>query len=529
MRLFVFAIGGTGSRVLTSLIMMLAAGARPKDNNGRSINNLSIVPIIIDPHETNDALTKVEELLRRYRTMHRRIHGDNPNNEGYFGVKIETLQEVEPQRVNNDTFFFKMTKVSESAFSKFIDIETMELTNKLFAKMLFSQDELNTKMEEGFYGSPNIGCIALNEFRKSPDFNAFRAAYSEGDRIFFIGSIFGGTGASGLPLFISSIRELVNLDNGDGAADGRVNCAEAPIGALIVMPYFSIANNNGGAAGGTQIRDSEFIVKTKSALRYYHSNLNRYINRTYYISDPKGTAGFTYDPGGEGQRENKAHIVEFAGALAMFDFLAINDDGLNVNNPDGGERITAVAPLYKSYGLNTDDAYIHFAGLSRQTNRVILNAMMGFYMLRQFMKNHMGDMLTKPFANQYDKNLTEALYREDEITGIFNMFDEWISQMKAHGNGANNLQLYGDYSAQDKDFSNLFFGSPETKTSRLLGLKGSVKINDVVKALNEAAEIIGNMDSPNNGEVAYARWYNVAYRAMNNIIDNKFDITTLIQ
>ena len=47
MRLFLFAIGGTGSRVLKSLIMLSAAGVRPVDENGRPVPNVEIVPVII--------------------------------------------------------------------------------------------------------------------------------------------------------------------------------------------------------------------------------------------------------------------------------------------------------------------------------------------------------------------------------------------------------------------------------------------------------------------------------------------------
>ena len=73
MRVFVFAIGGTGSRVLTSLIMQLAAGARPVDSDGKIIKDLSIVPIIVDPHEGNAGLLQATELLDQYRTIHNRI------------------------------------------------------------------------------------------------------------------------------------------------------------------------------------------------------------------------------------------------------------------------------------------------------------------------------------------------------------------------------------------------------------------------------------------------------------------------
>ena len=49
MRLFLFAIGGTGSRVLKSLLMLSAAGVRPLDENGKPVKDLEIVPVIIDP------------------------------------------------------------------------------------------------------------------------------------------------------------------------------------------------------------------------------------------------------------------------------------------------------------------------------------------------------------------------------------------------------------------------------------------------------------------------------------------------
>ena len=60
MRLFVFAIGGTGSKVLTQFVMMLAAGVRPLDATGKPF---SVVPIIIDPHVDNEGLQQVDKLI----------------------------------------------------------------------------------------------------------------------------------------------------------------------------------------------------------------------------------------------------------------------------------------------------------------------------------------------------------------------------------------------------------------------------------------------------------------------------------
>ena len=210
MRAFIFAIGGTGSRVLNAMIMQLAAGVRPKTQGGQVID--SIVPIIIDPHAENAGLQELTRLLDYYRTIRQRIHGnlETRQTDGFFSVKIETLKDAEPKITRGDKFYFKMNNVSTQTFSQFIKESDMSLETRHLTDILYSEDEMATNMKEGFYGSPNIGCVALNEFANSEDFKAFCQAYNEGDKLFFIGSIFGGTGASGLPLFVSSIRDLAS-------------------------------------------------------------------------------------------------------------------------------------------------------------------------------------------------------------------------------------------------------------------------------------------------------------------------------
>ena len=518
MRLFVFAIGGTGSRVLTSLIMQLAAGVRPKDNDGNPIMSLSIVPIIIDPHENNDGLTTVIQLLNDYRNIRQSIYGDNPDGNGYFGVKIETLTEVQPEAgVANDQFFFRMNRVSDSSFDEFIGLSNMDHINKLFAKMLFSDDELGTQMSEGFYGSPNIGCVALNEFRKSEEFAAFRSAFRPGDRIFFVGSIFGGTGAAGLPLFISSIRDLGNQKN-DNNDQGRRDCAQASIGALIVMPYFSIAPKD-----DSPINSNDFTIKTRSALRYYTTNLNQYINRIYYIADPEGTQDFANDPGNiNNQKENKAHIVEFAGALAVLDFMSENSNNLLIGR-DSARRVISVDATQskgKEYNLHTRNPYIHFDGLAAQTNQLVMQPLMSFYILRIFMQqNNLEDLLQKPFAKQHTPRIERGIYTNRDIKDFFAKFDLWIEQIKDHGTTAHNLNTF---SIVEKDnFTGAFHNRPQTKPG-VLGGRTDVKKKDILKKLDNAADEIGDKDSME------ARWYSVAWSAIDKLINEKYDMSNLI-
>ena len=78
--------------------------------------------------------------------------------------------------------------------------------------LLFADYQLENKMNIGFVGSPNIGSVALNMVKDSEEFKAFANVFNEGDRIFFISSIFGGTGAAGFPILVKNIRQAQNID-----------------------------------------------------------------------------------------------------------------------------------------------------------------------------------------------------------------------------------------------------------------------------------------------------------------------------
>lgn len=76
-KLYIFGIGGTGSRVLRSFTMMLAAGVKIGVNE--------IVPIIIDPDVSNADLTRTVQLMNTYRAIHSELHFDEENESQFFG------------------------------------------------------------------------------------------------------------------------------------------------------------------------------------------------------------------------------------------------------------------------------------------------------------------------------------------------------------------------------------------------------------------------------------------------------------
>ena len=107
-RLFIFAVGGTGSRVLKSLAMLLAAGIKP-----HSQQEFEIVPIIIDPHKSNEDLKRTERLLGNYQSISNESGLDN----GFFSTKITTLNNlVSSENRLSGSFTFNLQQVANTKF-----------------------------------------------------------------------------------------------------------------------------------------------------------------------------------------------------------------------------------------------------------------------------------------------------------------------------------------------------------------------------------------------------------------------------
>lgn len=517
MRLFVFAIGGTGSRVLTSLVFQLAAGAKFKDSDGNDIKNLSIVPIIVDPHATNAGLNQLNKLLRYYREIHKKIYQGRAENEnarnGFFATRIESLKEAYQGEKNiTDTFFYNMRTVSDKSFSEYIDRHSLEEQDKCMVDMLFSKSELLKSMGEGFYGSPNKGCVALNEFVKSQDFNIFKQAFSYDkepqncDKIFVIGSIHGGTGAAGLPLIVSSIRNLYSPKNRDITGNDAV--AMAPIGVLAVMPYFKVAFNK-----DSDINENDWIPKIKSALKYYDTSLNRFINRIYYISDPQGTSAFENDSGRNEQKGNKAHVVEYIGATAMFDFLQKNNDNLGVEDKDG--IIVAKDSRGSVFGFTKNANQITFKVMPDRTNALLMKPMMKFYLLRHFMSNNLKGYIGSRATFADELKLQESICNERELEDFFAEYDRYLKDVCAHGNSAHNLDLFS--SPNGNDFSSCFKGFSCKKKLKMI--KYSFDADDIKNALNHV------VDDYKNGETPEMRWFITVNHALEKLINERIDTT----
>ena len=215
-KLYVFGIGGTGSRVLRSLTMMLAAGVKTSQSD--------VVPIVIDPDSANADLTRTVALMNKYANLRQHLTFPEKGQGTFFKAKIDQI-------LPNYNLLIKDTE--DRQFQQFIELPAMNKQNQAMMRMLFSEKNLASSMNVGFKGNPHIGSVVLNQIVNSEDFITFANSFEKGDKIFIVSSIFGGTGASGFPLLLKTLRTGDTFPNND-----LINKAE--IGAVTILPYFKL-------------------------------------------------------------------------------------------------------------------------------------------------------------------------------------------------------------------------------------------------------------------------------------------------
>jgi hypothetical protein len=394
-KLYVFGIGGTGSRVIKSLTMLLASGI--------DVNNFEIVPIIIDPDQANGDVTRTVEILKNYQYIRNKLSFSGNEENKFFQTPITN---------STQNFKLELSDVKNDRFKDYIEYASLDESNKALLSILFSDENLNSDMEVGFKGNPNIGSVVLNQFNKSQDFREFASSFGQDDRIFIVSSIFGGTGAAGFPLLLKNIRKGSDLPN-------AALIQNAPVGAITMLPYFGVAPDE-----NSKIDKSTFISKAKAALTYYEKNVsgNNSINALYYIGDHPNN-DYTNNEGSSTQK-NDAHFLELAAALAIVDFA--KTDSFLLQNTNG----VAQNPSYKEFGIKNIVNEIIFSDLGEDTQTVIKKNLTQYQLFNLYLKDKLNDATDQNWAKNIslDSFLTNPFFNS-YLKTFNNYFAEWLHEM----------------------------------------------------------------------------------------------------
>lgn len=384
--LYIFAIGGSGERVMRSLIMLLAAGVK--------INANSVTPVFVDNDKNSAALTRCKNLISYY---------NNGLSDGKPGIGTLCQQLPAGKRPS----FFE-TKINEPIL---LDIAGNQIGNleqiignlkkdnpieELILEerdLLFSQDDLEMPLTVGFVGNPNIGSVVLNSLSfRDPKFQTILQNAGSGDGVIVVGSLFGGTGAAGFPLIVNS---FMSQDKN-----------RPTVGGVAILPYFDFESKDAHKPDETiintekyDVNSDSFSTKTRAALMYYDDYMSRQMDYLYYVGDDN-RAHYEHYVGGAKQ-DNPVHVVELLGAISVIDFA------------EGTNQPTIV---YKEpvWGLNNDKAgNPGVANISSVIMPDVKKALVKFQLLHEFFANTKDGFLAHDIANNKayitDLGITEPI------------------------------------------------------------------------------------------------------------------------
>lgn len=363
-KLYIFGIGGTGSRVIKALSMLFASGV--KLDNGFD----TVIPIIIDPDTSNGDLNRTKDILRLYQEIRNQVK--DPDD--FYRQEIKTINELatDSKVISPDYFQFKLDGVDSSTFSQFIGFDSLcddykkSKDDKSFLKLLYSESNLNSDLSVGFKGNPNMGAIVLNQFTNSEDFKRFGQTFGSEDAIFIINSIFGGTGAAGFPLLLKNLR-------GNDQLPRYAQIKDAPIGGITYLPYFTLNKQD-------EINAESFEEKAKIAIDYYNRTIinQKKINVLHFIGNRGNTNAEEYAVGGNMQR-NKAHFLELAGALAIMEFCK------NIAQYSCEDGITKEDTVVREFGIEQDVENISFDDLNIENKNQFYRQLTKFRLFTQYL------------------------------------------------------------------------------------------------------------------------------------------------
>ena len=304
-------IGGTGSRVIESVVHLCAAGMGP--------DKLHV--FMIDPDQGNGNLTRTKGLIKKYtelRRLYQRVSKDGEPNPCF---RTEII--IPP---DDESFVWGIFDEKDYTLGKFINYDNLRKADQQtanladFANVLFTNKELETSLDKGFRGHPSIGAVVManppmEEYPFKLLWDDIATLQANELQVFLVGSIFGGTGAAGFPTLGS--RQLIKFNE---AMQAKISGDKSKVllGGALVLPYFSFSMD----ANNTEsmfVTPADFPIATKAALQYYNDKTLGF-DQYYFIGDSLAQKVGDFSTGSSTQ-DNLPHYIEMVSALSSFDFF----------------------------------------------------------------------------------------------------------------------------------------------------------------------------------------------------------------
>ena len=318
-KFFLIGIGGTGMRCLESFVHTCAMGM---------YDETEVELLALDTDKDNGNFIRLRKLVEHYN----KINGGVTKKDTFFSAKIK-YYEFSPGYTDNDSF---------AVLSNYANLDTHRSKDPSadFVDMFLNPDVRNMNLKDGYRAQTQMGSLlmyyaieqaafeAKNGLRSkgTNDLRNFLSSLNAGNKqpVFVFGSVFGGTGASSIPIIPLAFRKADKIfeRNNDVVSDNF-------FGSIVLTNYFKFDVKDN--LKEVVARSENFAINSQSALMFYHEDatiastykrlylLGRQSSENRDVLDPAngGSRGVT---GGQNQK-NPADYIELLAAFAAYHFF----------------------------------------------------------------------------------------------------------------------------------------------------------------------------------------------------------------
>jgi hypothetical protein len=298
---FAIGVGGTGAKCLEALTHLHACGLL--NENKTSPSRLGV--FLVEPDEQSALKARAQTAITRYAAMQQAI-----------GRRADLFakSELKDYGAWNPLGSASSRKSLNGIFSKDV-LKTQAPGVASLFDCLFPPEEQSVDLEVGFRGRPPIGSAVMSRVNLEKEAQSgqwqqmlsdIQTAAGSGDTtvIHLFGSVFGGTGASGVPTLGQLLKNWLR--------DQGINRVQ--VQASLLLPYFDfegVANDD----TGVHAESRNFQLNTDAALQYLSTSGETCFDRVFLIgSDIK--ARYDFSIGGVSQT-NAANLVELLSVLGI--------------------------------------------------------------------------------------------------------------------------------------------------------------------------------------------------------------------
>ena len=346
---FCYCIGGTGARIAEVAAHLCTMNM---------LNDKNITFIVVDKDEECGGTKRAKKVIS-YTEVISEIKGSDSNSGRLCRSRLSSKEDGNPTKAP-----WNFTKAIENIQGNNNGNASLKNAlggnnsdNEILFDAFYSKSEQDSPTSEGFYGHPSIGALMFKYMMKNanddiaePVLNYLTGHTGDVVKVFIIGSVFGGTGAS---VFSNLAAHIRDKSSGMNNINNRLL-----ISGVLLLPYFSFGASTNE---NPRINDMEFFAKSRTALEQYSmDNFMRNLDAdgnykgnfdTIYIcgQNPLLKVG-KYSEGGSTQ-ENHFDLVDLIAAYAMVDFF--KKDFMQAGN-NGGIDNQKIGKIYE-YRLHIGD------------------------------------------------------------------------------------------------------------------------------------------------------------------------------